>query len=280
MFGYIVPMECELRVREQSLYRAYYCGLCKAIAKRYGHAARLSLSYDCAFLGLLLSAMTEEARPAAPCRCLVKPFRGKHPVMASSAALDYAADVNVLLAWHKLADDWRDERKLKALLGMPLLRGAFRKAERLRPALSSAIAGSLSALSALEKGGCETSDEPACAFGALMRELLSFAPGLTPADRAAGEWMFFNLGRWIYLADAWEDRARDAKAKTFNPFNQRNTGKDEASFLLYVSLSEAEKAYDLLSFPAGQGILDNIMHLGCRHRTRILLHGEHANESI
>ena len=26
MFGYIRPLECELKVRDQALYRAYYCG--------------------------------------------------------------------------------------------------------------------------------------------------------------------------------------------------------------------------------------------------------------
>ena len=56
MFGYIRPMECELKVREQQEYRAHYCGLCKAIGKRYGLLARLALNYDCAFLSAFLSA--------------------------------------------------------------------------------------------------------------------------------------------------------------------------------------------------------------------------------
>ena len=60
MFGYIQPMECELKVREQALYRAAYCGLCRAIGGRYGQAARMALNYDCAFLGLFLETLSEE----------------------------------------------------------------------------------------------------------------------------------------------------------------------------------------------------------------------------
>ncbi|HQQ40586.1 MAG TPA: DUF5685 family protein, partial [Clostridia bacterium] len=48
MFGYIRPLECELKVREQAEYRAFYCGLCKTIGRRYGTLERLTLSYDCA----------------------------------------------------------------------------------------------------------------------------------------------------------------------------------------------------------------------------------------
>ena len=55
MFGYIRPLEGELKVREQREYRGYYCGLCKSIGARYGQIERLSLSYDCAFLAALLA---------------------------------------------------------------------------------------------------------------------------------------------------------------------------------------------------------------------------------
>ena len=44
MFGYIRPLECELKVRDQALYRAYYCGLCKTIGRRYGQVARVALN--------------------------------------------------------------------------------------------------------------------------------------------------------------------------------------------------------------------------------------------
>ena len=37
----------------------------------------------------------------------------------------------------------------------------------------------------------------------------------------------YNLGRWIYLADAYHDRQRDARKGAYNPFLCRY-GKDAA----------------------------------------------------
>ena len=62
MFGYIRPLECELKVREQAEYRGIYCGLCKSIGRRYGQLERLTLSYDCAFLALTLMAINGDAK--------------------------------------------------------------------------------------------------------------------------------------------------------------------------------------------------------------------------
>lgn len=45
MFGLVRPLECELKVRELTVYRAYYCGVCRAIGARCGQCARLTLQY-------------------------------------------------------------------------------------------------------------------------------------------------------------------------------------------------------------------------------------------
>ena len=50
MFGYIVPLKQELRMRELAQYNAYYCGLCASIGARFGQTARLTLNYDSTFL--------------------------------------------------------------------------------------------------------------------------------------------------------------------------------------------------------------------------------------
>ena len=97
MFGYIRPLECELKVREQAEYHAQYCGVCKAIGKRYGMGERLALNYDCAFLTAFLTALTggaSYARGGCGPRC----YRGRRAIAQPSALLDYAADVNILLA--------------------------------------------------------------------------------------------------------------------------------------------------------------------------------------
>jgi len=93
MFGYVMPHKCELRVRELSLYEAWYCGLCKTIHRRYGQLPRMALDYDCTFLALLLHAVSPDGGECRNERCLYKPFRQKKLMAQQSPALDYAADV-------------------------------------------------------------------------------------------------------------------------------------------------------------------------------------------
>lgn len=275
MFGYVIPLRCELKVRELAHYDAWYCGLCKTIRERYGQRPRLALNYDCAFLALLLDSMLG----AGACtlqRCGYKLFQKPRPVAPSSEMLNYAADVNVLLAWYQCDDDWRDERSLKALLASLALCSAAKKAGRARPKVRDAIKEGIEKLTKLENENSDVIDEVTDAFAGLLRDVFRNAPQITDErQREALAWMGYNLGRWIYLADAWNDREKDAKSHAYNPFNRINADTESASFMLYMSLNEAEKAYDLLDLYSNQGVLDNIIKQGCRMRTEQLLRGEH-----
>ena len=53
MFGYVKPNIPELRVRENELYKATYCGLCRTMGKTTGCLSKLTLNYDFAFLALV-----------------------------------------------------------------------------------------------------------------------------------------------------------------------------------------------------------------------------------
>lgn len=278
MFGYVRPLICELKVREQTLYRAYYCGLCRTIGQRCGQAARLTLNYDLTFLAMLAAAF----EPPVSCRpggCFYKPLKGKRPIAPPSRALDYAADANVLLVYNQLRDTQRDEKRADAFFAASALLPALRRTENKRPELARAIYDGIARLSEIEKSQTKLTDAPADAFACLMRDMIGLYPYLPETERRPAEWMFYNLGRWIYLADAWEDREKDRKHGAYNVFNLAGTGKEEASFLLYVSLTEAENGYELLNLQGDTGILDNIMRLGCRDKTKKLLEGE-AHESV
>lgn len=192
-----------------------------------------------------------------------------------SPAVEYAADVNVLLAWHAARDHWRDERRLSGLVLSALLHGAKKKAERLRPELAGEVGGCMARLGGIERARTAGTDEPSDAFGSLMRAVIACAPGLNEREREAAGWMFYNLGRWIYLIDAWEDRRKDGKSGAYNPFMLSGAGEEQAAFLLNVSLTEAEKGYDLLDIAEpGRGLIDNIVYLGCRMRTRSIMNEE------
>ena len=60
MFGYIVPNQEALSEEDHTLYREYYCGLCSELRYLYGRSGQVTLSYDTAFLVLLLTSLYEE----------------------------------------------------------------------------------------------------------------------------------------------------------------------------------------------------------------------------
>lgn len=271
MFGYIRPLECELKVREQAEYRGIYCGLCKSIGRRYGQLERLTLSYDCAFLALTLLAINGDAK-FTPGNCGPRIYRGKRPIADASPTLDYAADVNVLLAWYKALDDASDEKSAKALAAQVALKRAYRKAARVNPALDYEIRESMSQLHELELEKCAVLDEPSNAFGRLLASVILNAPTLPVSEKKAAQWMFYNLGKWVYLIDAWDDRKKDGEKGSYNPFLLSGMTAEQAAFLLNITLNEAKKAYDLLSLKTQSGVLDNIMTLGLVHtQERVLL---------
>ena len=110
MFGYISINRQELKVRELERYRAFYCGLCDTLRIRYGLGGQMTLTYDMTFLIILLSSLYELEEKKRSARCMVHPAK-KH-AQIKTAATRYAADMNMLLTYEHLMDDWADEKKL------------------------------------------------------------------------------------------------------------------------------------------------------------------------
>ena len=48
MFGYIGPDRPYLFIKDETLYKALYCGVCRAISAECGQMARTALTYDMA----------------------------------------------------------------------------------------------------------------------------------------------------------------------------------------------------------------------------------------
>ena len=80
----------------------------------------------------------------------------------------------------------------------------------------------------------------------------------------------YNLGRWLYLADAIDDFEKDQEKGQYNPFSTREEIQRSAVPLWY-NLGEAAKAYELLDLKKNKGLLDNIIYLGLQGTTRRLL---------
>ena len=269
MFGYISTIESELKVREAASYRSWYCGLCKCMKRNYGFFSTLFLQYDCAFLALLFSGELGEAVDAKRCHCLHRCHDPRRKYRLETPALRFAAAVNVLLAYYKCLDDWRDERDVVKGVGALLLKGAVRRAGRDYPALQARTEQFYRDQMTMERddGRLDAAADPT---GKYLESLADMLP-LPEAEKVPLKWLLYNLGRWIYLMDAWDDREKDQKKGAFNPYLQAGTPKEDAAFGLYASLEEAHKAFDLLSPSRDRGLMENVLTLGCPERTRRVL---------
>ena len=75
MFGYISPDRPYLFIKDETLYKALYCGVCRSISKECGQAARTALTYDMAFMSALLHNILGEDVKIVRRRCPVHPIR-------------------------------------------------------------------------------------------------------------------------------------------------------------------------------------------------------------
>ena len=281
MFGYIGTIESELKVREAASYKSWYCGLCQCMKRRYGPFCTLFLQYDCAFLALLFSGELGEAVDAKRCHCLHRCHDPQRKYRLETPALRFAAAVNVLLAYYKCYDDWRDERDLKKGAAALLLKGAVKRAGRDYPALLERTRQFYADQARMEEsdGRPDAAADPTGRYLESLADMLPFPE----AEKTPLQWLLYNLGRWIYLMDAWDDREKDQKKGTFNPYLMANTSKEDAAFGLYASLEEAHKAFDLLSPSRDGGLMENVLTLGCPERTRRVLEKtdkEEGHESL
>ena len=277
MFGYIRPLTPELRVRELEDYKAVYCGLCRAMGKRQGFLARLTLNYDFTFLAMVL------ANGPAPCqfsmrRCPVHPFRRRKMCM-QMPALDIAADESLILSVQKLRDDVADSgffRGLPARIAAFVLIPAYRKAAAARPEFDREVAQCLDELHDMEREGCPSLDRPADAFARILR---AAAPdtGDEARNRALGQ-LLYHVGRWIYLIDAWDDLERDVQSGAYNPINARYEGRgrehlQDMKITLLHSRNLAAGAYELAKAERWDGVLSNILYLGLPAVEELVLTG-------
>ena len=216
MFGYIKPAYGELRVRENELYRAAYCGLCRSMGKCTGTVSCLSLNYDLVFLVLLRYALTGDKIGIRPGRCVAHPLK-RRPYLVHSESLAFTAGASAILTAGKIRDDISDEhgiRRLGAGLILPFANYAAKRGGQSE--LQAFVADKLSELSSLEKENCDSVDKMAGLFGELLGEVA--ACGLDGSSARIAREMGKYTGRFIYIIDAADDMAKDAKLCRYNPF--------------------------------------------------------------
>ena len=249
----------ELTEGEKTRYGEVYCGICRQIRSRSGQLSRMALSYDMAFLALLLMSLYEPEEERGGSACSLHPIK-KRP-WVSNEYTAYAADMNVALAYFNTLDDWQDDKSLSARAMAGVLGSSRRELAARYPRQWHAIEDCISRLNRLEKENCPNPDEPANCFGQLMAELLVFREDLWDKDLRQ---MGHALGRFIYLADAAVDYRRDKRRKKYNPFLAMGTGEDWARWETYLVLDMGRccDSFERLPLVQDKALLDNILYSG------------------
>ena len=260
MFGYVTANQEELKLKDFKRYRSFYCGLCRVLDKKYGKKGQLTLSYDMTFLVVLLNALYETPLVAEKHLCAVHPMR-RHDMLFNEIT-EYAADMEVLLAYYKSLDNWRDEKDLKSrAFGKSLLKKA-RQIDREWPRQSRTIHTALESLSEAEEKALDDLDQVSGYFGTLLGELFVYKEDEWSDDLRR---MGFFLGKFIYLMDAFEDMDKDRKKKNYNPWEPYRNRKDFDALVentLTLMMGDCARAFEVLPIVQDIDILRNILYSG------------------
>ncbi|CAM2747444.1 DUF5685 domain-containing protein [Hathewaya histolytica] len=295
MFGYVTPCKMELKIKDYEKFKAYYCGLCRTIKKDYGNLPRMVLNYDMTFLAILLDSLCEEPRKLEKIHCVVHPTE-KKIIIVDNKALHYAAYCNIILVYYKLLDDVEDDKSVKASMLSKFLNMYIKNKESNieMKDINNYIKESLHTLSAMEKDTEKdiTIDKISHPFA----DLTGFLISNYIKDKDLRESLYFlgyNIGKWIYLIDAYDDLQKDMKDNKFNPINrilniERLPYEDFSSniesrmdFILTTSALNAFNILNKLPTKKNKELLHNILQLGLMEKMdKVFKRSEYNEGSI
>ena len=286
MFGYVTVCREAMSEEDYDLFRAYYCGVCKATGKRASQLARLGLSYDITFLALVIAAVFDSENTIKSEKCIAHPMK-KRNIIRDNDAVDYAADMGVILTYLKLRDDVHDDKSIKALFLSMLFYKGVRKIRKKYVREYDEIINQLENLSRLEKENCKDIDMCADCFAKILETL--FTPDfIKDTDtRRILAWLGYNTGRWIYVIDAYNDMDKDRKKKNYNPFlaceykdfdEHKQKIRERLCETLTFTLENVASSFELLKIYKNRSVIEHIIYQGLMAKQSVIL-GE-KNESV
>lgn len=262
MFGYINVNSKELSKENKEMYQSYYCGLCKELRKNCGTKGQMLLNYDITFLVVLLTGLYESKGEQQEFVCALHPLKKR--ICTSNEITEYAASMNVMLAYFNLVDDWKDERNLAKRSLAGLIRGDYERAAIAYPRQAKAIEQYIAKLEQYEAENESNIDAVAGLTGEVLGELFAWKED---------EWynelktLGFYMGKFIYLMDAYEDLDKDRKKDSYNPLRylKKENEKDFemlCKLMMTSMMSECAKSFERLPIILHADILRNIIYSG------------------
>ena len=262
MFGYINVNSQELSEENKLMYRSYYCGLCRSLRDFCGAKGQVLLNYDMTFLVVLLTGLYEPKTESAQFTCMVHPVKKR--LYRTNEIQDYAAQMNVLLAYYNLVDDWKDDKSYTKKTFAAMLKSDYERVAENYPRQTKAVERYIEKLAEYEENKETNIDLVAGLTGEMLGEIFAWRED---------EWydelrtLGFYLGKFVYLMDAYEDFRQDEKKDSYNPLRFMET-EDEQEFetlcrlMMTSMMSECAKSFERLPILLHADILRNILYSG------------------
>ncbi len=262
MFGYININRKELTEENDKAYQAYYCGLCQKLKRSCGTKGQMLLNYDMTFLIVLLTGLYELEHEEVEFTCPIHPAKKRTAWM--NEATEYAADMNLILAYHNFEDDWKDDKAYTKKAFAKMLQKDYDRIRLKYPRQVRAVEDYMKKLAEAEEAKEENIDAIAGLTGEMTGEIF---------DWKEDEWseelrcLSFYLGKFIYLMDAYEDLEKDRKRQEYNPLSkmvchQEGDFDTFAKLLLTSMMSECAKSFERLPIIMHADILRNVLYSG------------------
>ncbi len=262
MFGYINVNRKELSEEDQRIYQSYYCGLCQRLRESYGKKGQVLLNYDMTFLIVLLTGLYEPENETRSFTCALHPTRKRTAFI--NEITDYAAAMNVVLAYHNLIDDWKDEKNYTRRTMAGMLRKDYETIRRRFPRQTDAVELYMKSLSEYEQTNESNIDLVAGLTGGMLGEIFAWKQDEWYSELKT---LGFYMGKYIYLMDAYEDVEKDEKHHSYNPLLKlrKDSGEDFETLcrlMMTSMMAECAKSFERLPILQHADILRNILYSG------------------
>lgn len=270
MFGYIVPDKPNMYIRDYTVYRAFYCGICKCTGKMYGQLMRFSTNYDITFFSILLHNILDQRFELNNETCILSPLK-KRSIVRTNPLMNQAVYLNALLAEFKVKDDIKDTKGIKAKLLKIALKGKVRRARAALPDVSNRIDIARYEQNRVELSRTDSVDRAAHTFASMMRDIFKIMCKDKYTEDIGG--LAYQLGRFIYIVDAIDDYDKDKLHNHYNPlvisygtiFNKKElllSKGEDLLFMLKSAYNEIKRCYKSMHFKMCEGVVTNILWYG------------------
>lgn len=270
MFGYINVDRSQLSDEDKKTYQSFYCGICRELGKNAGLKAQLLLNSDICFLAILLQSLYEPDMDKKDFRCLIHPIKSKNGF--ASEALTYATEMNIILSYHDLMDNYADDNSKFSGMAASSIKKDYDRIKVKYPRQTNAVEDYIKKLSLAEAEKEDNFDKVSSYTGEMLGELFNWKQD---------EWghtlhcMGYYMGKFIYIMDAYDDIKKDEKRGSYNPLlAMRKEFPKEFECFVQVNLStlmtECTKSFESLPIVENADILKNILYSGVWTRYKYL----------